>query len=505
MPETLLTKLQRYIKQNNVIPTIYGDFTISEQLGQGGTSFVRKATLQDKDFAIKFLLENIAKAEPTPYKRFKQAHLNLLKLSDSGRVLPQYHMETVTLDEDTVLPFILMPVAQGTLKSYIKDLKTKDFDTFKKIFDGLLKCLEVIHSENIIHRDLKPENIFIYKGRLVLGDFDIAKFDDPSAIKLHNTEQSDRLANYLFSAPEQSQKQFGEITPAADLYAFGQILHWYLTERTLKGLSQLHHDEFDQAYKPYLPIIRKLLADSPEHRFSSASEVQEALEKISKQLSKNPEWESIHAVCNFEDDIVRKYGSQYGNREFVREIPTDMINKVMQDLASDPMRYQLWWQMGHSDLHIDQIEHIQDNKWLIDYTELNISRLWLYRGVYGAGTSFLAIEFSNDEPTGLYTYPFDYEYEEYAINGDGTLITRTEYDNGYFERDGQVLNTTAPQLRTRYLKGNIMFIAPHSGPLFENESAFNALFENYDSSNMIEYFFTQLGTLKRTMLMKKYD
>jgi len=505
MPETLLTKLQRYIKQNNVIPTIYGDFTISKQLGQGGTSFVRKATLQDKDFAIKFLLENIANAEPTPYKRFRQAHLNLLELSDSGRVLPQYHMEIITLDEDTVLPFILMPVAQDTLKSHINQLETRDFETFKNIFDDLLDCLETIHAENIIHRDLKPENIFIYKGRLVLGDFDIAKFDDPDAIRLHDTEKGDRLANYLFSAPEQSQKQFEEITPSADLYAFGQILHWYLTGRTLKGLSHLNHEEYDPQYKPYLPILRKLLADSPEHRFSSVLEVREALAKISKQLTTDPDWESIHAVCNFEDDIVRKYGSQYGGGEFVREIPTQMINGIMQDLASDPVLYQLWWQMGHSDLHIDQIEHIQDNKWLIDYTELNISRLWLYRGVYGAGTSFIAIEFSNDEPTGLYTDSPDYEYEEYAINGDSTLITRSEYDNGYFERDGQISKTTEPQLRTRYLKGNIMFIAPHSGPLFENESAFNALFENYDSSNMNEYCFTQLGTLNKTMIMKKYD
>ncbi|CAN8139630.1 putative Serine/threonine protein kinase [uncultured Thiomicrorhabdus sp.] len=505
MPETLLKKLQTYIKQNQEIPTIYGNFTIGEQLGQGGTSFVRKATLQDKDFAIKFLLENIAQDEHTAYKRFKQAHLNLLELFGSGRVLPQYHMETVTLDEDTVLPFILMPVAQYTLKSYIQGLPTKDFDTFKKIFDSLLNCLEAIHSENIIHRDLKPANIFIYKNKLVLGDFDIAKFNDPDAIRLHDTQNGDRLANYQFSAPEQSQKQFGEITPAADLYAFGQILHWYLTERTLRGLSQLNHEEFDPQYKPYLPIIRKLLADSPEHRFSSACEVREALEKISKQLAKDPEWELIHAVSNFEDDIVRKYGSKYGNSAFVREIPSQMINSVMTDLASDPDRYKLWCQMGQSDLHITNIEHIQDNKWLIDYIELNITRLWLYRGIYGPGTSFIAIEFSGDEPTGLYNETIDFDYEEYAINEDGILITRSEYDNGYFEREGQILQTEKTQIRVRYLKGNILFIAPHSGPLFENENAFNSLYESYDASNMDEDFFAQLGTLSRTMIMKKYD
>lgn len=504
MPDHLLKKLNKHINENKQVNTIYGIFKIGKQLGQGGTSLVKEATFQNKYFAIKFLLENVVQGDSKIFKRFKQAHLNLLELVESGYILPQFHMDLISLDENTKLPFVIMPCAKGTLKDHLTNDGSKNFTTFKHIFDSLLNCLEKIHSAGIIHRDLKPENIFIYKERLVLGDFDIAKFNDPKAIKLHETINGERLANYLFSAPEQSQKQFKEITPAADLYAFGQILHWYLTGRTLKGITQLHHDEFSQEYKIYLPIIRKLLADLPEHRFSSVSEIRESVRKIASQLTKDPEWEAIHAICNFEDDIVRKYGSQYGNRKFVREIPIQMIDQFMKEVSSDPLRYQLWWQMGPSNLKINHIEHIQGSKkWLIDNIELNISRLWLYRGVYGAGTSCIAIEFTSDARTGLYTDSSG--YEEYAISENGTIITRSEYDNGYFERDGIILKSTASQLRTRYLKGGIIFVAPHFGPLFENENVFNSLYENYDASNMSEEFFGQLGTLKKTMCMKKYD
>lgn len=85
-------------------------------------------------------------------------------------------MDTISLEENIKLPFVIMPCAEGTLKDYLSGLQTKKFSTFKQIFDSLLDCLETIHSAEIIHRDLKPENIFMYKERLVIGDFDIAKF-----------------------------------------------------------------------------------------------------------------------------------------------------------------------------------------------------------------------------------------------------------------------------------------------------------------------------------------
>ena len=86
--------------------------------------------------------------------------------------------------------------------------KSTNFQDFEKKFNQLLDSIENIHNNSIIHRDLKPENIFEYDGRLVLADFDISKFEDINHINLVNTCENDRLANFHYSAPEQSNKDF---------------------------------------------------------------------------------------------------------------------------------------------------------------------------------------------------------------------------------------------------------------------------------------------------------
>ena len=56
----MIKVLSDFIKSNSNISNSLGNFEIKEQLGQGGTSIVRRAVLDDKqEFAIKFFLENI--------------------------------------------------------------------------------------------------------------------------------------------------------------------------------------------------------------------------------------------------------------------------------------------------------------------------------------------------------------------------------------------------------------------------------------------------------------
>lgn len=71
MLNQLLKQLNDYLKEIKQIETIYGNFNIGKQLGQGGTSLVKEATFQEKKFAIKFLLENISQHDSRAFKRFK--------------------------------------------------------------------------------------------------------------------------------------------------------------------------------------------------------------------------------------------------------------------------------------------------------------------------------------------------------------------------------------------------------------------------------------------------
>ena len=125
-----------------------------------------------------------------------------------------------------------------TLKEFVREYSGDRISLYEKLLDFLLNALNQIHNNNIIHRDLKPENILMdNNGRFYLADFGIAKYMDYSI-----TKPGDRLANYKFSAPEQSEKN-GKITYASDIFSMGQLLYWILENCTLSGLTKVKNYE----------------------------------------------------------------------------------------------------------------------------------------------------------------------------------------------------------------------------------------------------------------------
>lgn len=122
--DTLKQKLNEYLKIHNEIINIYGNFILSTKvLGNGGTSVVKGFNFSGKEYAIKFLLENIKQKESTTFKRFKQSHLNLLSIQHSGVVLPQIHFDSIKINNETQIPYIIMPKAETTLKVFVDEKK----------------------------------------------------------------------------------------------------------------------------------------------------------------------------------------------------------------------------------------------------------------------------------------------------------------------------------------------------------------------------------------------
>lgn len=218
--------VNNYIKQNPEIITPLAKIVIGERVNSGGTAIVHEATIENLSdkFVIKLLLENIKEKESSAYKRFKQAYINLQLVQNSNVFLPQIYFHTIQISGELIIPFTIIPYAEDTLASYVKG-RNIDFELWLKIFNDLGQKIDTMHKLNIIHRDLKPQNLFFLNQNLVIGDCDIASFDKDKYTKLVETKPSDRLGNYSFSAPEQANKNIDEITPAADWYAFGQIMY----------------------------------------------------------------------------------------------------------------------------------------------------------------------------------------------------------------------------------------------------------------------------------------
>ena len=505
----MLKTLNDYLKKHSYIINAYGNFEIKEQLGQGGTSIVRKVIFENKEeYAIKFLLENIQQKESKAFKRFKQAHLNLLKIQSTGVILPQIHFDILNVSESVSIPYIIMSKADKTLYELKKETKI-EYELFEKILKSLIIILKIIHENGIIHRDVKPENIFILNKKIVLGDFDIAKFDEKIYLKLQETKPNERLANYFFSAPEQSSKNFDEITESADLYALGQVLYWLLNGKTLRGQSKIN---LDKRFKKYEPLLEKLLQDDISHRFKNINEVEKFMTDYdNKQKSNEEKNEKIKAQEEF-DKIINKYTLDLYFMKFKHFTDIKNINNIMYDLSNNFVKLNLWWTQGYRNYSIPHIkkykslsyfERLKDiltknTKWILGDFEVDIKSIWIYK--YGEiGGSFLIIESKPMKSFGINNSNCD---EEWVAIYKNRYIPISHIDNGWTEYKGKKIKIEKYcEARKRYKYPTIFFVAPFSSSIInpENDKIINYIYEKYtkDNSELNEKLLEHLKRLKR--------
>jgi serine/threonine-protein kinase len=472
--ESLRQILKEYFSKNNTIINIYGEFKLTKKnVGSGGTSSVKEFEFNNKKYAIKFLLENIAKRESRAYKRFKQAHLNLLSIQHTGVILPQMHLDKLIINENIVIPYIVMPIVDKTLKAYIKEKKKNnefDFNIFEKVFKSLLEIIETIHRHNIIHRDIKPENIFILDHRLVLGDFDIAKFDRNQYTKLVETKKDERLANFHFSAPEQVSKDINEIGFEADWYAFGQIIYWMITGKTLRGQAQII---FPDEYRKYEKLVKKLLSENPKNRPKNKDEILKIIDENEQLSSEDILWEF--------ENIIFKYMNELGlNGEGIKKFNSiNDINEIMWDLSDKYKSLNLWWSRGISDNPIRNIRRLElcEKCWLFGIYEIKIKAIWIFKHHYNLGCSLIIIETDKLSSTNVYNKV--YEEEEVGLF-EGKYIDIKYLDTGWAIIDGKRINLkNKAEVRVRVTSNILFFVAPQNGPIITYERMFEKIIENY--------------------------
>jgi serine/threonine protein kinase len=138
------------------------------------------------------------------------------------------------------------------------------------------EALVAIHARGIVHRDLKPDNLMLREdGTLVLADFSIAK---NLASSFNRTRQGEGLGTPLYLSPEQALGK--RVDQRCDLYSLGVLFYEMLTgERAYTGEDPptlLHRHIYAPVprlpvrFEQLQPLLDKLMAKLPEHRFASA-------------------------------------------------------------------------------------------------------------------------------------------------------------------------------------------------------------------------------------------
>ena len=277
------------LAQGTLVPgALFADrYTVIRVVGRGGMGTVYKARDRElgEDIAIKLLLPEVLKGDPTMVERFKTeirlarriSHTNVVRTHDFGEREGTY--------------YVTMEYVEGiTLRELIDLRKQLSVAATLGIARQLAASLAVAHEQGVVHRDIKPQNLLLdAAGVLKVMDFGIAKLADQSSTI---TQAGMVVGTPAYMAPEQLLAE--EVDARSDLYAAGVVLYECLTgvlpydsanpitliAKVLNQVPATPQERNAEVPPPLSALVMQLLAKEPGGRPQSATRLGELLAQI---------------------------------------------------------------------------------------------------------------------------------------------------------------------------------------------------------------------------------
>jgi eukaryotic-like serine/threonine-protein kinase len=260
-----------------------GRYEVRQVLGQGGMGLVYRAydTVVRREVAVKTILDL---PDPASLQLFykecdvlaSMSHPNIVEIFDIGE-----------FEEDGKnKPYFVMPLLPGTtLDTFIRKSSHRlTVERTVEIISQTCRGLQAAHERGLVHRDLKPSNIFVMEDDSVkIIDFGVAHMTDT-----HTRGQKGTL---VYMSPEQIEMK--PLSAASDIFSLSVVCYEALTGR--QPFQRARADEIVEAIRKQIPppaseinsavsesigrVVHKGMAKQPWHRFSSAREFSEVLNK----------------------------------------------------------------------------------------------------------------------------------------------------------------------------------------------------------------------------------
>jgi len=193
---------------------------VIEAINSGGFGIVEKVRLGDGTVVARKTF-----SPSVPIRTEKDRQKLLKRFRREVRIQSSFGSDVVCQILDSDLsgdrPWFTMPLAQKTLAEEISSCRAAGSSPSEALAD-VLNSLEKLHELGFVHRDLKPQNILFVAGVWRLTDFGLVL--PPSGTTTQLTSIGSAWGTLEYAAPEQAS-EFHTVGPAADIYAFGCILH----------------------------------------------------------------------------------------------------------------------------------------------------------------------------------------------------------------------------------------------------------------------------------------
>lgn len=261
-----------------------GHYKIVDVLGTGGMATVYRATQTKQDIARDVAIKVMAGAyahQPDFVQRFKQ-EAELFARLEHPHILPIYDYG----EQDGNLYLVLRLMDGGSLEAQVLK-RTMSLPALGKVFKQIASALDYAHGQEVIHRDLKPNNVLLdASGNAYLMDFGIAKILSGARMTATGT----LLGTPAYMAPE--QWKMDPIDGRVDIYSLGLMLYEVLTgdlpfagETPFQFMyAHLHEtappisQKLSSLSEAFDEVIWKATAKNPDDRYSTVTEMAEALQ-----------------------------------------------------------------------------------------------------------------------------------------------------------------------------------------------------------------------------------
>ncbi|MDC0948215.1 protein kinase [Gammaproteobacteria bacterium] len=270
-------------------------YAIAELIGKGGMGELYRARDQQlkRDVVIKIVSPSLVGNDAFMAALERECAIHG-SIGNSPSVITLFDR----VSDDRLGTLLVMEYSAGvTLTDWLAVQRlSASAKTKKALFDGILDCLDVVHSQQIVHCDLKPDNLMITdegeRLSVKLIDFGVAA----QTLDLQGSDSSTRSTSMAmhgtpsYSAPELiDSRKWGAPTPATDLYAAGAIFYETIfgeppfsgtnTEILSGHLTAIpEHLEGPSAIPDsLLRVLRRALSKSPMDRYSNVDAFRAAI------------------------------------------------------------------------------------------------------------------------------------------------------------------------------------------------------------------------------------
>ena len=306
---------------NLIGKTLDGLYTIRELIGTGGMANVYKAVVtapggpvpEGTVVAVKVLRQELMH-DADLVRRFKNES-KAISLLNHPNIVKVYD---VSVSEN--LQYIVMECVEGmTLREYLNERGGKITSRETVHFIGqILRALDHAHRNGVVHRDIKPQNIMLLdNGQLRMMDFGIARIS-----RAENQIQNGRKAmgSVHYISPEQARGD--ETDPKSDLYSVGDMMYEMLS-------GKLPFDADDM-----VEVARKQIRDTPKPLAELAPEVPLGLVQITERaMAKLPvnRYSSATEMLEALDAYVRDPSITFDYQYVKEEVPEKAVNEPMAE------------------------------------------------------------------------------------------------------------------------------------------------------------------------------